>query len=394
MSLSPRNLILLGLGAILLIAIPLTVFVVQQQQQTESNANPATRLSFNPPKQEVALGSTVSLDVVIDPGQGANANLVGEMQLTITYNATKLELTDTKFSPDQNKFPISTEPEYSSAVDGLATISAQLSAGACGNVNCEINGETTIATIKFRTLELTAGTPAKVYFDPKLTIVRSADENSEYRENVLSFTGEAFITVVGGAAATPVPTATIAPTAVPTTTPAPPTQAPTGTANQIPACSGITLDKATAGTAPYTITFTAAGSDSDGTISNVTFSFGDGTVQDITEGGGIGTNAVSTQLAHTYATAGTFNATVTMTDEAGGVSDSATCTQTITVSDVSGGGGGGGGTGGGAVPTEPPAAISTPIPTLEPTGPAETLMGIGFVGIIFAIIGASILFIL
>ena len=83
-----------------------------------------------------------------------------------------------------------------------------------------------------------------------------------------------------------------------------------------------------------------------------------------------------------------------MTDEAGGVSDSATCTQTITVSDVSGGGGGGGGTGGGAVPTEPPAAISTPIPTLEPTGPAETLMGIGFVGIIFAIIGASILFIL
>lgn len=394
MSLSPRNLILLGLGAILLIAIPLTVFVVQQQQQTESNANPATRLFFTPPSQEVALGNTASLDVVIDPGQGVDANLVGEMQLTITYDAAKLEPTDTKFSPDQNKFPISTEPEYSSAVDGLATISAQLSSGACVKVDCEIDGETTIATIKFRTLELTSGTPAEVSFDFDRTIVRSADENSEYRENVLLRADKALITVTEGAVATPVPTATIAPTAVPTTTPVPPTQAPTGTANQIPVCSGIALDKATAGTAPYTLTFTAAGSDSNGTISNVTFSFGDGTVQDITEGGGIGTNTVSTLLAHTYATSGTFNATVTMTDEAGGVSDSASCTQTITVSDASGGGGGGGGTGGGAIPTEPPSAISTPIPTLEPTGPAETLMGIGFVGIIFAIIGASILFIL
>ena len=142
----------------------------------------------------------------------------------------------------------------------------------------------------------------------------------------------------------------------------------------MPVCSSLVLDKSAVGTVPYAITFTVAGTDSNGTLNKASFSFGDGTIQEVTEGGGIGTNSVNTGLSHTYSTTGTFTATATLTDNSGGVSNS--CTQVITVSS-------------GIAEVPPPVA-----PTVAPAGPAETLIGIGVIGIIFSIIGGALLLIL
>ena len=101
-------------------------------------------------------------------------------------------------------------------------------------------------------------------------------------------------------------------------------------------------------------------------------------MQDITQGGGIGTNTVNAQVSHIYNTAGTFTTSATLTDNSGATSNSVTCSQTITV--IAGGTGG----------TSPPV-LATPTPTIEPSGPSETIVGIGLIGILLTIIGGVIL---
>lgn len=72
----------------------------------------------------------------------------------------------------------------------------------------------------------------------------------------------------------------------------------------------------TSGTAPLTVMFTGAGTDSDGTIVSYAWSFGDGG------------SSTQQNSSHTYASPGTFTATVTVTDNAGATGSAA---RTITV---------------------------------------------------------------
>ncbi|MEK7573378.1 MAG: cohesin domain-containing protein [Patescibacteria group bacterium] len=401
MSLSPKKLILLGLGVILLIAIPLTVFVVQKQQQTRSGAAPATNLSFvdtttkNPTTETtpktVSIGETVSFDVVMDPG----INVVGGLTLIINYDSTKLAIEGQGITPnttvmgnllgDINNTPGQINVSFSpAAIDPTKAITQK----------------TTIGTITLKALAITdVGTPTKITFDGNTIVVPigSGDTNS----NVLAGSSPAFVVIVAQGEVTPTPTATpvpgvtTQPTATPTSAPVPqatatPIPVPTATpippvaANQIPVCSGLAIDVPTTGTLPYTVNFTATGTDSDGTISLASFNFGEGAVVDVTSGGGIGTNSVNIPASHIYSSAGTFTASAVLTDDASGAS--AACSQTIIVS---------AGTSGGAAPTVPPVAVQpTATPTLAATGPAETILGIGILGILFTIIGAAILFIL
>src|SRR5207249_2993580 len=162
--------------------------------------------------------------------------------------------------------------------------------------------------------------------------IGSQDQASE---NVLSSASPAYI-VIGGSADitptngsgptnTPVPIPTSIPTATPdvTATPGPSTivtdtpgptngltgtRSPTGTGggNQPPVCNNLASDRETTGTALFSITDTANGTDSDGTISKVTFNFGDGQVNDVTQAGSIGSNSVNVQIAHTYNTDGSY----------------------------------------------------------------------------------------
>jgi PKD repeat protein len=73
----------------------------------------------------------------------------------------------------------------------------------------------------------------------------------------------------------------------------------------------------TSGAAPLGVSFTATGSDSDGTIAGYHWDFGDGQTSN------------TQSPSHTYQSAGTFNATVTVTDNLG-ATDSKTIPITVT----------------------------------------------------------------
>lgn len=383
--LSPKKLILFGFIAILLIAIPLTVYLVQKQQEIRGKAAPSTILSFSPASTTVQVGQTVSFDLMVDPG----SNQVSFVKLGIVYDPAKLKVTTNGFVPNAAAFPtILQEPIYEAG-----SISATLSVGA--DPTKVIQTITKIATITFEALEQTdPGIPTRITFDGQ-TQVLSIAAGDVFNENVLSTTNPGTVTITAGTISptptisppitpSPIPTLTLAPT--PTNIPIPtPTTVVIQPTNQAPSCTALTLDQAATGTAPYTLTLTAVGTDSDGTISKVTFSFGDGLTQDETQTGGIGTNSVNVSASHTYTNAGTFSATATITDNEGAVSDSVSCTQAITVNSSIA-----------VVPTTPPPppAVATQIPTVPPTGPAETIIGIGAVGIILTVIGGLLLFIL
>jgi hypothetical protein len=403
MSLSPKKLILLGLGLILLIAIPLTVYLVQQQQETQGQAAPATRISFQPPSQTKAVGDDVTVDIFVDPGQAPNNNVISNVYLTVNYDSTKLEATASGITIDRGV--LGTENLAPVLEPNTIAFSYGINPNSSTGVSQGITTNTKIGSITFKAIATTGDTPTTVSFDEAKSnaLALSSDSNPDPNSNVVlpNGYGPAQITIIEATEVsptvtveptvtfTPTPTSSPTPTSTPTVTAtATPTPTGVGGANQVPTCSTLVLDKSASGTVPYTINFTASGTDSDGTITKVSFSFGDGTTADLIEGGGIGSSSVSTQSAHTYSTAGTFTASATFTDNSGGVS-AATCSQIITITAAAGGGSP---PDTGQPPVVQPTTPPTAVPTLPPTGPAETLIGIGIFGVILTLIGAVILF--
>jgi hypothetical protein len=239
------------------------------------------------------------------------------------------------------------------------------------------------------------------------TQVLSIGANDQASENVLSNTSPATIEIGAGAAVSgtpePIPTGSPTPSVeVPTTaptatgTPAPTTETPSatpsptgtgggggGSTGTAPVCNSLTLDRESSGNAPFSITFTANGADSDDTVSKATFNFGDGQVSDVTAGGGIGTNSVNVQISHTYDNAGTYQASALLTDATSNVSDSGACQQTITVTAS------GSAT---AAPATPTIANGTATPTMAPTGPLGLTFGLGIAALFMIVAGGLIFF--
>lgn len=139
-----------------------------------------------------------------------------------------------------------------------------------------------------------------------------------------------------------------------------------------PICDSLTSDVLANGKAPYTMSFTASGSDVNA-VSKVTFNFGDGGTLAVTSGGGIGTATVSAKASHTYQTAGSYNATAVITNDSGGVSDPSTCTLAVTITGSS---------------------TSGSLSPLPKTGPSPAIVGVGALGGIIFLIGALFFFVL
>lgn len=391
--LSGKKILLLGFVVVLLVVIPLTVYLVQQQQKLKVGAQPASTLSFRPTTATIAKPTdSTALDIVLDPG----TNQVSFVKLSISYDATKLVADSLTANTDA--FPTTLQP--AAIANGKATITLSVGSSA----DKIVKTPTTVAKITFKELSTATAGDSQVKFDPDpATQVLSIASTDQFNENVLLNSSPATVTLAqagtGG-------------TATPTPTPTPP-----GGANQIPVCTALNLDKQPSGTAPYTINFTAVGNDPDGTITKVSFNWGDGPITDVTDtstaGGGIGTASVNTQLVHTYNNPGTYTANVILTDNRGGVSVVGPCTKTITVSAAgtsgggSGGTSGGGGTGTGGTGTTQTVVVAsaTPVPTpqlaplpgttkggLPAAGPGDKIISVGGLGIISIIVGALLLF--
>ena len=370
---SGKKLLLFGFIAVLLVVIPLTVYLVQQQQKTRSGAAPSTTLGFNPASKTVAVNDVVNLDVMMNPG----TNQVSFVKLIINYDATKLATSaagaaicpqkpNDALCPNVVAFPsVLQGPIY-----GPGTISVTLSIG--GSPQNIVQTATKIASLSFQALVPTDPGTTQITIDSQQGQVLSIASTDQFNENVLSSVSPATITITG-AVASPTPTPTPSPTAEPTASPTP---APTATPNaQAPTCQSLTLSGAATGAAPYSLTFTATGTSSASTISKVTFNFGDSAVQDVPQSGG--PSSVSVQASHTYNSGGTFVASASLTDALGNVSTSTTCTQTITVT---------------ATPTSTAIAQATPVPPLPPTGPDTKILAIGTIGTILSVLGILLFF--
>jgi hypothetical protein len=391
MNFGSKKLFFIGFFVILLVGIPLSVYLLQQQQEVRSRAEKSTNIAFSPDSTSAApiqkgIGDSIPLDVTVDPGK----NLVDHVKLIIQYDPEILATASANaFKANAVAFPSTLEgPVYSPG-----KIAVSLAVGS--DPTKAIQQKVTAATITFKALKNTpVGTPTLVTFTTE-TQVLSIGSNDQASENVLSSATPATI-VIGGAttvtptapegtvmptipASTPQPTSvstTVAPTSVVTAVPTTPIS-DTGTPSTPPVCNSLTVDRETTGNSPLSITFGANGSDTDGTISKVTFNFGDSQVSDVTDSGGIGTASVNVQASHTYNNAGTYQASVVLTDSSNGVSaTSDTCKQTITV--TSSGSGGGGGT-------------VNASPTMPATGSTQVAMGIG-IGTLILVLGGGLLF--
>lgn len=366
-----KKIFLFGFIVVLLVSIPLTIFLLQNQQETRSRATAATTISFVPSSipKTVAVGDTFSLDIQLDPGN----NLVMFAKIFITYDPTKLATSSSTIGAGIVPDPTT----YASMIDRpVYTSNSIMFSFSESGLETYVQTKTKIATVIFKALAPTdtAGTP--IAFDTSKMQVLSSGQGDQSSENVLSTVNGASITITPG----------LSPTQIPGT-PVP---------NQAPICSALNVDRTTSGPAPFSITFTAIGNDPNGTISKATFNFGDGPVQDVTQSGGIGTNSISAQIAHTYQNPGPFQANAVLTDNQGGISTTANCTQTITVTQPSANSSSDSATPAIAIATptpeifvNPTSAVSTPI---TPPGSEEMIVKIGGLGVILSVIGGLLFF--
>lgn len=374
---SGKKIFLLGFIIVLLFAIPITVFLTQKQQQTQSNAAPSTTLSFSPTSASVNVGQTTNFDINMQPG----TNQVSFIKLVITYDPSQLSV-----DPKTGLIPNSIFTVLQGPVDAVCSdnsslhcLTVTLSVGS--NPSAVISSDTKIATL---TVKGVSPSTASVGIDASQTQVLSIGASDQANENVLlGQPAPATVTVSG----------------------APSSSSTSSSNNTAPTCSSLVLDRSSTGTAPYALTFTASGTDSDGTISKATFNFGDGQQQDVTTGGGIGTNSVNVQISHQYNNPGTYNASAVLTDNQGATSSTDSCKVTVTVNAASGSTGGTtGSTGGtttsstGGVTSTESATVTpiiqttiTPTITLPPTGPGEKILGVGVAGIALSVIGGFLL---
>ena len=371
--LSGKKLLLLGFVVVLLVAIPVTVYLVQQQQKIKSGATAATTLSFSPAApQTTTVGSTVSFDIYLDP---SNVNQINYVQLVIGYDATKLATIEAGIVPDL--WPAADGGTFTPSVSLQPTYTPDtVSVGWSNSPNFQnvIKTRTKIGTVTFKAIAPTdTGAATQILFQNGSQA--QSNESAALANVISNLNSIASVNITD--TATPTVTLTSTPTPTPTTNP---TTAVTGSPTPIPLCSNFTIDGATTGTVPYSVNFTLTGASPDSTsISKVLFDFGDGETHDASDSANIGTNSISIATSHTYQTSGTFNATAALTEQdADGVDiKTENCTPiAITVNDV-------------ASPTATTVIAQNPSP-LPPTGPTGILT-IGAIGVILTFIGAVLL---
>jgi len=367
---SYKKIFLLGFILTILIAIPFSVYVAQKRQQTTTKAAAATVLSLEPALATVKQGEILTLNIVLDPGSGTSANQVSFVKLSINYDSSK-------FTAISNSLTSNPEPSNTLRVivddakidSGKASISLSIGSEPTNAVT----SRTKIAILQLKATDTVTPTDPNFTFDSANTQVLSIASSDQTSENVLSLTIPAKVAVTSTAS----PTLTLTPTSIPgnrtsvpglTITPSlPPSSA---------ICSSLEVNGLTTGVTPYSLTFTATGSNPTGTISKISFNFGD-SVEDLITGGGIGTSSVSGQLIHTYKTPGIYTAYAILTDNNDSLSiQQPNCTQTIMISSAE-------------LSMSP---TPQPIPCTDPAcGDGKTTLGLGVLGVIITIIGGALL---
>ena len=137
---------------IIIIAIPISIFLVGKEKDIRARAAPATTLSLTPATVTEKAGDEFDIDVTIDPA----TNQVTVLQLTLVYDPTKLEALTFKNGPLTPSILISQKIDPS----GKAVIKV----GAASTTN-PITTTGTVAVIHMKALAASVS-PVSVRFAP------------------------------------------------------------------------------------------------------------------------------------------------------------------------------------------------------------------------------------
>lgn len=199
---SKKNLYVLGAVLALFLAVPLTIFVLQFQQENRSRAQKATVLYFNTktsstsPILSLKPGETFSLDLYMDPG----ANFVSNIRYTFSYDPAVFSPIPAQYTYNKDVFPADFKkanlegPNFvpSGQVSGLLTIG--------NNPSNAITDSIKVASFRFIVTsdmsKLQSPTVVKFVTDSNQTAVTSVDPQSTGSENVLSSATDANIAFV------------------------------------------------------------------------------------------------------------------------------------------------------------------------------------------------------
>ncbi len=201
---------------VLLAAIPTTMFLMQEPQETRSRASASTTLEYSPNATpasplEKNVGDQVAFDVIVNPG----SNLPSLVKLEMQYDP---EI----FIPATNAFIVN-NAAFPTTIEGPVTTNGKvlISVSIGPDSTKVIQKPTKVGTLYLVTKAVTNGTPSEVSFGSR-TQVLSLAQSDESNENVLSTTTPSYISVAAGASPTIAsPSATILPSAFPSITNSP-----------------------------------------------------------------------------------------------------------------------------------------------------------------------------
>ncbi len=201
--------IALGIGiAAILIAIPLTVFLVKRNQDIRQRAAPATTLEMKPATLSVSEGQEFSIDVVVTTGP----NQITGADIKLLFDPEKLEAQSIQKGTFLPNILVA-----GAVAPGTASIALGAPSTTPGN------GTGTLATVIFKALAATSSPVSIRFAQPETQVVGIGEQG-----NVLTGTTPTTITIDGGeslsgspalAVSTPTPLPSSAPTASPSALP-------------------------------------------------------------------------------------------------------------------------------------------------------------------------------
>ncbi len=152
------------------------------QTQQNSNAAPATSLSFSPISQPIQTNSTFTTNVIMDPGK----NHVALVKLLILYDSQYVTLDDlSQVEINKKAFPVVLEEPYAETCEGTMC-KIGLIVSTIDYAQHAITQPTTVASFTFNTKQKTATEqPAKIVFDQS-TQAFSVSQATAQNTNVIS----------------------------------------------------------------------------------------------------------------------------------------------------------------------------------------------------------------
>lgn len=244
-----KKFILLTLLLIIVAAIPLTIYIIEQQTRTRGKAESTTTLALITPKDTISVGESFSVDVQMNPG----TNSVSIVKLQISFDNSKIDIQDTNIIPNTTAFPVILEgPSIGNCSGTTCTILLTTSVGS--DPTKIIIQPTKVATLTFTAKQATDPKTQIAFTDQ--TQVLSSGGTESANENLIQSKVPLALTIVGELQPTITATSAAITTTprplLPTNTPVQQVQAPTNTPTPVHTTNN------TASTSTPTPTFTSS----------------------------------------------------------------------------------------------------------------------------------------